>query len=165
MIIFGWPIKVNWFLIFSQNIFNQSAGVSCSCLVMEVCLWLIGRAWLEAGVLGRPGASLSLADVTSSRHLIGQKWQALGARRLFHQWPRRRPGPGPPYSGVRQCEPLIGQQRDNTGLWLAAEEWSMWRQATWPTTGLAWTMGTRTLWESISDHRPPDIRLIFPTRS
>ena len=36
-------------------------------------------------------------------------------------------------------------------------------QATWSTTGLAWTMGTRTLWESISDHRPPDIRLISPT--
>ena len=119
MIIFGWPIKVNWFLIFSQNIFNQSAGVSCSCLVMEVCLWLIGRAWLVAGVLGRPDASLSLADVTSSRPLIGQKWQAPGARRLVHQWPRRRPGPGPHGQGWDNADlSLVNREAPQASDWL-----------------------------------------------
>ena len=150
MIIFGWPIKVNWFLIFSQNISNHS------CIIRSVSR----HGGLFVAYWPSMTGSWGVRDA-ECRPLIGW-WPRVLASDWSVMTSSLAPGtsitcpaggqaPGPHsqgrtmrashWSGERQCRPLIGCRGDIE-----------WRQATWPTTGLAWTMGTRTLWESISDH-------------
>lgn len=106
MIIFGWPIKVNWFLIFSQNIFNQSARqcvVSCMIRSFSCHGGLFVAYW--------PSMTGSWGDRDAEcwpligwwPRLLTSDWSVMTSSMapetasMFHHWPRRRPGPGPPH--------------------------------------------------------------------